>query len=223
MENVLEVTLPEQGRVTLQRVKLPDDFLNWQSQARLDMFDAMQEQGGKPVRMAPVHLPVLASLGEGMFPINLATRGIGVLPRSENIAEYTKRFRDAQSKVDASRFSESLPIRAQMAREFYSRPDLFDPYLLGGLEIFEGETPKNLMRNPIASLIYTGEAPRFPSYQLNGIIEFIEPNNPYYGFLLAARELFAFDYFHVTQRSYPYGYLFHPIETKDKTPFPRTK
>ncbi len=221
MEEPLEVTLPEHGRVTFPRVRMPDAFLLWQSQARIGMFEMMERGGGNSVHMAPVHLPVLASLGEGSFPVNLATRGIGVLPKDDRIAEFTDRFRKTRALADDARFGESLTERVREAREFYSKPELFDPYILGGLEIFEGTTPKNLMANPIASLLYTGEAPKFLSYQLNGVIEFVEPKNPYYEFLLAARELFAFDNFHVTQKSYPYGYIFHVVGVTNKTPFPR--
>lgn len=221
MDESVEVTLPGLGRVTLPRVRLPEDFLTWQSQARLSMFKMMGEHGGKAIKMAPVHLPVLASLGEGTFPINLATRGIGVLPIDEKMSEFTIKFQKAQVNVDRSQFGESLLERVKQAERFYKNPNNFNPYILGGLEIFEGQTPKNLMKNPVASLLYTGEAPKFPSYQLNGIIEFVKPKNPYYEFLLAARELFAFDHFHVMQRSYPYGYLFHVVEVKNKTPVTR--
>ena len=221
MEESLEITLPGSGRVTFSRARMPDDFLSWQSQARLRMFEVMEKHGGASVHMAPVHLPVLASLGEGQFPINLTTRGIGVLPKDDIISEFTDKFREVRALADESRFGESLAERVQYAREFYSKPELFDPNILGGLEIFEGKTPKNLMANPFASLLYTGEAPKFPSYQLNGIIEFVEPKNPHYEFLLAARELFAFDNFHVTQKGYPYGYIFHIVEVRNKTPFPR--
>ncbi len=221
MDNTLDVTLPTLGRVTLTRARLPDVFLNWQSQARLNMFKMMMEGGGQSVKMAPVHLPVLASLGDGTFPINLATRGIGVLPKDDIITKITEQFQSAQVHVNRSKFGESLPARVKQAQEFYIDSSLFNPYILGGLEIFEGQTSKNLEKNPVATLLYTGEAPRFPSYQLNGIIEFVKSGNPYYDFLLAARELFAFDHFHITQHNYPYGYLFHVIEVKDKTPVTR--
>jgi hypothetical protein len=221
MDESFEVTLPGHGRVIFPQTRLPEDFLVWQSQARLAMFKMMEDRGGESVKMAPVHLPVLASLGEGMFPVNLVTRGIGVLPKKEKLSEFTEKFRNARVHTDSSRFHENLSERVNQVKEFYRNPDLFDPYILGGLEIFEGQTPKNLRKNPIVALLYTGEAPKFPSYQLNGIIEFIQPKTPYYEFLLAARELFAFDNFHVSQHSYPYGYLVHITEVKNKTPFSR--
>ncbi len=222
MRDAIEVTLP-QGKVTLPGVRLPDDFLLWQSEARLSMFENMEKNGAKGVRMAPVHIPVLASVGSGMFPINLASRGIGLLPKQEYLQEFIIEFRKARAQADESNFAASLKDRLAFVRKFYSSIEHFDPYILGGLEIFEGQTPKNLMKNPVASLLYSGEAPRFSSYQLNGFVTFVEEGNPHYDFLLAARELFAFDAFHVTQQRYPYGYLFHVIQIRNKTPFPRGK
>ena len=105
--------------------------------------------------------------------------------------------------------------------EFYAQVKHFDPWMLGGLEIFEGQTPANLQRNPLASLLYAGEPPHYPSYQFDGVVKFVEGNDPHFRFLLAARELFARDAFHVHQVRYPYGYLFHPVGIRDKTPYPR--
>ena len=72
---------------------------------------------------------------------------------------------------------------------------------------------------PFASLLYTGTAPRFLSFQFNGIMNIIQNKNQYYQFLLSARELFAFDSFHVLQGRYPFGYLFYVVNIKEKTPY----
>ncbi len=223
MDEVVKATIPLLGEVAFPRVRLPDDFLFWQSQSRLDMFDKMEQYGAKGVRMAPAPLPVLASMGTGQFPVNLASRGIGLLPKEEYLEEFTTEFIEVRKQANELDFSATLKERVACARRFYSRPETHDPYILGGLEIFEGQTPKNLMENPIASLLYSGESPKFNSYQLNGIVNFVKEGDPHYEFLLAARELFAFDSFHVTQHRYPYGYLFHVAEIKNKTPFPRGK
>ncbi len=221
MEEVIEAILPDRGKVAFPRARLPDDFLSWQSAARLSMFGKIERDGTEGVRMAPAHLPVLASIGDGIFPVNLATRGIGLLPNREYLEEFIREFRRFRNQADDSDFAASIHERVECARRFYSKTEHFNPYILGGLEIFEGQTPKNLRKNPIATLLYTGEAPRYSSYQMNGIVTFVEKGDPHYEYLLAARELFAFDSFHITQHRYPYGYLFHVIEVKNKTPFPR--
>ncbi len=193
----------------------------WQSQARLEAFAIMRQQQATAVRSMPAHLPVLASFGEGDFPVNLTTRGIGLLPKGELLAEMTAVLETTIRESAGKPWPDTLPERLNAMQKIYEDPSLLDDTRLGGLEIFEGQTLKNLKADPRAALLYTGTAPRYASYQLNGYIELIEPDNPRYRFLRAARELFAQDVFHIHQLNYPNGYLFYPLAIKDKTPFPR--
>ncbi|MBN1263927.1 MAG: hypothetical protein JXA25_00435 [Anaerolineales bacterium] len=216
----IQIDLPEKDRLTLPRLHLPETFMQWQSEARLHMFDALKSQGAEAMKRQPAHLPVLATSNKGLFPVNLATRGLGVLPRPEQLESLTHLFEETRRSTEGRPWPETLSQRVEVVQDFYSNPNNFDPRVLGGLEIFEGQTPQNLQRYPMASLLFTGEAPRFPSYQFNGVVVFVEPENPAYRFLRAARELFAFDAFHIHQIRYPCGYLFHVVEVRDKTPYP---
>jgi hypothetical protein len=217
----IEVASPGQDRLTFPRVRLPEVFLQWQSEARMRMFAVLQSRGAGEMKMQPAHLPVLATLGEVSFPVNLTTRGPGVLPKPDQLEPLTHRFEETRRRTEGRPWPETLSLRVEAVRDFYGDPANFDSWLLGGLEIFEGRTPHNLKRHPLASLLFTGEAPRFPSYQFNGVVAFIGPDDLSDRFLLAARVLFAFDVFHVPQTRYPYGYLFHVVEARDKTPHPR--
>ncbi len=216
----IQIALPGEELLIFPRTRLPEVFLQWQSEARLRMFDALKACGAEAMRMQPAHLPVLATLGKGSFPVNLATRGLGVLPKPERLETLAHLFEEARQCTEGRPWPETLPQRVETVCDFYSDPENFNPRVLGGLEIFEGQTPHNLQRNPMASLLFTGEAPRFPSYQFNGVVAFVGPDDPAYRFL-RARELFAFDAFHIPQTRYPYGYLFHVVEARDKTPYPR--
>jgi hypothetical protein len=217
----IQIILPNHGGVTFPRVALPERFLRWQIEARREMFALLRQKGSSAIRMQPVHLPVLATLGDGVFPINLATRGIGLLPASEYLHEFTHRFEEMRAITEDLPWAETLVQRIEVAQRVYSRPEHFDPWILGGLEIFEGRTLHNIQRFPLASFLYTGEAPKFPSYQFNVVCTIITNENPYYRFLKAARELFAYDAFHIPQVRYPQGFLFHPVEIQDKTPYSR--
>jgi len=219
-DNSIDIQLPDK-KLTLNRISLPENFLQWQSAARLKLFDILKEHGTETVKMQPAHLPVVATLGDGPFSINLASRGIGPLPKNEILEKFTKLFNKTRSEIGNHGWQETLSHRMKAAKQFYKDPKNFDTSMLGGLEIFEGKTAHNLAHYPLASILYTGEAPSFHSYQLNGVVTFINEKDPYYRFLLAARELFAFDTFHVRQVRYPYGYLFHIVELVDKTPYPR--
>ena len=217
-----KISIAQDGQeFSYPRQALPAPFLEWQSVSRMEMYNTLRNEGYGKVRMQPAHLPVLATLGEGIFPINLATRGIGMLPKEPLLERFTALFEETGIESQQGPWEASLEQRIRATQEFYCDPDHFDPLLLGGLEIFEGQTQQNLQENPLCSLLYTGEAPRYPSYQFNAAAQDVGPENSYYRFLLAARQLFARDPFHLHQTRYPVGYLFYPLEIKNKTPYPR--
>lgn len=217
----IRVLLNAEQTLTLPRCPLPPAFLQWQSDERMRMFDQLTASGAREVRRQPAHLPVFATFGAGPFGVNLATRGMGPLPRPEHLAAFTEVLEEARRGSEGRPPEQTLPARVEAARTCYRDPACFDPRLLGGLEIFEGRTDANLRRNPLASLLYTGAAPGYYSYQLNGVAERIGEGDDYFRFLLAARQLFASDAFHIHQSRYPHGYLFHLSEALDKTPFSR--
>jgi len=220
-EDQIKTKILEDSMITLDRLEFPKDFIEWQSKSRLQMFIRLNQAGAGAIHSQPAHLPVVGTLGEGNFPINLACRGIGLLPKTEVISQYIDLLNEAKFHTATIDVQDSLPYRVKPMRQFYETIKDIDPMILGGLEIFEGKTFANIRANPFVSIIYSGEPPHFPSYQFNCIAEILLPEDIRYQFLLAARELFAFDAFHITQNSYPFGYAFHLVEIIDKTPYPR--
>jgi len=220
---ILEVKFKEGVGREYEILPLPTLFLQWQSESRKSLFDMIKEKGSQSIKMQPAHLPVLATEGEGEFSINLANKGLGMLPKVSTLEDYINKFEVILAETKDKEWKESIFQRMKIVGEFYFNPENFDPFLLGGLEIFEGKSFQNILKNPRAALLFTGEAPKFPSYQFNGFLKIIEKTDPYFRFLLVARQLFARDPFHVLQADYPYGYLFYTTEIKDKTPFSRKK
>lgn len=214
---------PDGERLHFNLNSFPDEFLKWQSSARMRMFDILKKKDSSKVVSQPAHLPVLATLGEGSFSINLATRGLGILPKKDKLIYFTNLFKETLEFCKEKEWDETLFKRVNTAILLYQEYNNFDTHILGGLEIFEGQTSKNLSKNPLASLLFTGGPPQFLSFQFNGVIKFVDDKDPYYKFLRLARELFAFDRFHVPQTHYPYGYIFYLVNFKDKRPFPRGK
>jgi hypothetical protein len=215
------VSSPSIQTISYERVSYPQAFVEWQSKSRIEMFQNLAQAGAASVHSQPSHLPVLATLGTGEFPINLASRGIGLLPKFELLEKYIALLVSAKNKESGKKWQESLPARVNAMSQFYSNKEEIDTTLLGGLEIFEGKTAKNVRSNPLVSLLYTGKPPQYPSFQFNCIAEILPPEDLRFQFLLAARELFAFDAFHITQSRYPFGYAFHIVEILEKTPYPR--
>ncbi len=221
IENKLKVSIPPNLTASFERISFPLAFIEWQSRSRLLMFEHLSQSGATAIRSQPAHLPVLATLGTGNFPINLASRGIGLVPKVKHIDRYTKLLSSAKNKTADKKIEESLPTRVNAIRQFYENLEDIDLMILGGLEIFEGKTLENTRTNPLISMLYTGEPPQYPSYQFNCVVEVLPPEDLRFQFLLAARELFAFDAFHITQKRYPFGYAFHLVEVLEKTPYPR--
>lgn len=202
-------------------LKFPNNFLEWQMVTRQIMFKMLKNHGASGIKMQPGHLPVMATWSKGSFPVNLATRGMGLVPKEDLLDKFSSLFENTKKDTAEISLEQSLPKRLEVLEEFYNNTENFDESILGGLEIFEGQTAKNLKNRPLASLIFTGTPPKYPSYQFNGVVNRVENGNPYYRFLLAARELFATDTFHIHQIRYPFGYIFHVVEIKDKTPYPK--
>ena len=204
------------------RSSYPNPFIEWQTKSRMQMFHRLIRAGAASIRSQPAHLPVLATLGKGGFPINLASRGIGLLPKHELLEKYTQLINSSKEEaLKNDKWEEALPARVEAISQFYGNIEDVDPMLLGGLEIFEGKTADNARSNPLVSLLFTGEPPQFPSYQFNCVVEILPPGDLRFQFLLAARELFAFDAFHVLQNRYSFGYAYHLVEILEKTPHTR--
>ena len=202
-------------REQLANRTLPIEFIKWQIESRAEMCRTIALQGAGGVRKMPAHLPVLAThCLDGS--INLATKGIGLLPSDKVIDEFTSIFKNVASNAGCG-----IRDRVDALMNLYSEPGNFDVTKLGGLEIFEGSTFSNLRRDPRASLLFTGEAPSFVSYQIDGRAEFVSKDDRHFEYLLAARELFARDSFHVLQTNYPLGFVLNVTNVRDKRPFTR--
>jgi hypothetical protein len=202
--------------------KIPEHMLLWMVSSRRELLKSLLE--GKPVDFFSAHLPVLASLSENEdFVVNLSVKGIGLLPRQDLLEQYTLVFQETFHKASQEAWEKSLGQRSHVLAQLYSDPQNFDPTLLGGLEIFEGRTLRNLEKDTRVSLLFTGmkqdpQRMQYLSFQVDGQAEILNAEHPYARYLLAARKLFEFNNFHLPQIDYPFGYLIRVTEVLDKSP-----
>ncbi len=180
----------------------------------------VKDIGSGQVKNMPSHLPVVATYSEDLS-INLTSKGIGLLPCADRMEHFTSSFRGAIDKHCSMDSAITIQERLQVLLDLYSDPSNFNPSVLGGLEIFEGVTYQNLRRDPRVVLLFNGDAPDFVSYQVNGLARFVEKGDASYEYLLASRELFAHDKFHVPQSRYPHGFVVQVSSVKEKRPFSR--
>ena len=213
------------GNVEEYRVKeLPESFIRWQLDYKQRVYDAIEHD--QYVAFNAGHLPVVGTWDVGSpFP-NLANKGVGFTPKDELIDHYLKLVESAVAEIERlppHAVDDTRRLRIETAREFYAHPEHIDWRRLGLLEIFEGSTYRNLSRNPLASVLWTGDSPIFVSFQVNCVVEVITPEHPRYRFSWAMRRLFEYEPFHVVQTMFPYSYTFWVYDWKEKTPKRRYK
>lgn len=63
-----------------------------------------------------------------------------------------------------------------------------------------GKSYENLRRDPRVTLHYTGDGPDYRSFQVNGVAEVLERDDPRCRYIALARAIFEFAPFHLTQR-----------------------
>jgi hypothetical protein len=205
--------------------ELPEVLFNWLIVTRQNMLENLRRK--RNVKLLSSHLPVMATWGDGKdYPINLTVKGIGLVPKKDKLEEYTEILENVFEKARTISWEQSLPDRLSAIKKVYENREALDPRYLGGLEIFAGKAYRNLVSNPLCSLLFMGIAVdyrkvRYISFQLNGRVKILKKNNPYYRFLLAARKIFEFEIFHLIQTDYPFGYLLSIDQVLDKSPHPQ--
>ena len=205
-------------KVAVSEAVMPTVFVNWQCDARRDLFEALTR--GEHPRFLSAHLPVVSTLNEpgATFPIHSTTKGVGLLPKPEYLAGHVAELTDCLARCRNRPTRETLAERVATALSLYDQKERIDPMVFGGIEIFGGRTHANVLHDPRVTLLFTGLAPRYPSHQFNCRAEIVEPNDPRFEYLRGMRLLFEFESFHIRQPAYPKGYLFHIQEVFDKTP-----
>ena len=218
--------LLEDGAVAreLAILELPEQFVQWQLDYKRRVYDAIAKD--EYIAFNAGHLPVVGTWDDqGLVP-NLANKGVGFTPKDEHLEHYVRLVEDAVERIRTlppHAVDETRELRVTTAREFYAHPEHIDWRRLGLLEIFEGETYRNLIRRPLASVLWTGQSPVFVSFQVNCAVEIIPTDHPRYRFSWAMRRLFEYEPFHVVQTMFPYAYTFWVYGWHDKTPKRRHK
>jgi len=204
--------------------ELPEKFVQWQLDYKRRVYDAIEKD--EYVAFNAGHLPVVGTIrGEGLVP-NLANKGVGFTPKDEYLEHYVGLVESAVEKIQAlppHAVDQTRSLRISTAREFYAHPEHIDWRRLGLLEIFEGDTYRNLTSWPLASVLWTGESPVFMSFQVDCAVEIIPTDDARYRFSWAMRRLFEYEPFHVVQTMFPYAYTFWVYDWHDKTPRRRYK
>jgi hypothetical protein len=200
-------------------INLPIAFMEWQVRSRLELLQGLNIDSSAPtMRSMAAHIPVVATKNRDQS-MNLEPKGIILLPKEHLLDHFTLAFRETVYKCKGNDPNSTFRQRLSCLLDLYSDTSNFDTTLMGGLELFEGTTYSNLKSDHRASLLFSGGSPNFNSYQIDGTVDFVEPGDAHYEYLLSARELFSMDRFNIYQTTYPLGYLLNVSQVIDKTPY----
>lgn len=205
---------------TIPLLPIPEHIVKWFVDGRRQGYESLSKGKG-PGPLFSRHLPVVATTGAGtLFTTRLAHKGMGFLPWAEDLEEHVARYEDLLARTKDLSPEKSLAERLQGAADSFPEPGTMDSRLLGSLEIFAGETFRNISRRPLASLLFTDPESGYRSYQLDCAVQIVEPPDLRFRFLFLARSLFERDPFHITQPGVHCAYLFWVVGIHDKTPHP---
>ncbi|MDI6738874.1 MAG: hypothetical protein QME74_00740 [Candidatus Edwardsbacteria bacterium] len=197
--------------------RLPDKFLEWNFRERLKMIETLKK-GGMPSFAGP-HSGMVASHGfrrdDGQFTVNNAVKGMGFLPRKEQIAPLLAELEATKDSSDEYKLNWLTKLYAE-------RMNLLDPAKQVSLELyatpeFATHTFLNQMTDPGVSIVYLDML----SFEVRAITQLIDPRDP--GLSEYEKQAAAYvngihDYFHGTAPRPSIVAVYHVIEVFDNSP-----
>lgn len=203
------------GVASVPLVPLPKPFLEWQlkfRRANLRFF--MTGEGDHDFA---VHVGYMGTVNpNGPAPINIAAKGVGLLPRRDVealAAELEALIEEGLSKGE----KETREKRLEFLLRLYEEVEL-DPYSFTTIEIYAKTTWRNIMHDPSCSVLFSSY--RNTSFLINGVAEVLGPGTPEYRFVTGLHDLFHLPRGGERKR-YPAVYRIWAVEAYNKTPGPR--
>lgn len=197
--------------------QLPDKFLEWNFRERLKTIGVLKK-GGMPGFAGP-HSGMVASHGfkrdDGQFTVNNAVKGMGFLPKPDQIVPLLAEIEATADSSDEYKFD-------WLTRLYTERTGLLDPAKQVSLELyatpgFATHTFLNQMTDPGVSIVYLD----MMSFEVRAITQLIDPRDPGLGDYekqVAAYVNGIHDYFHGKAPRPSIVAVYHVVEVFDNSP-----
>ena len=122
------------------------------------------------------------------FPMNIAAKGIGLLPKSKYIEEITLRAEELLKRTFIEGKESTFKERISFLKEFFEK-DLIDKRSIASLEIYGKTSYNNVIVNPYCALLFNSYISNL-SIQLNTIAECLSEDTWEYRFIAARHDLY---------------------------------
>lgn len=202
---------------TFKIVDLPDDFVSWSVERRLETLDKVRKNE-MPSLSGP-HNGMVASYGvkrkDSQFRINNAVKGMGFLPRREKVKELIATLEGTKD----SSFEYKIGVLEKLYKdvdEYFTRKGLVSLELYSTPE-FETHSFLNQMENPVVSIVFLD----VPSYEVRAIARMIHPEDPNadeYEKDVCKYANLIHSYFHGDFPREFIGVIYYVVEVFDNTP-----
>ena len=208
----------------LKVVTLPEDFLKWNYERRLEQLaeyrSLLTSNEMKMPTISGPHNGIVASHGmkrkDSDFDINNAVKGMGWLPKPEKLAELTELLKKT--------WNDSLPVKLTTLEGLYQKgAEYFDLSKQSSLELysqpnFETHSFLNQMVDPGVAVVFL-DLPK--SYELRCVAQMLHPDDP--GLSDYEKQVVEYinlvhDYFHGQSPRKSIGVIYHVVQVFDNSP-----
>jgi len=208
----------------LKVVTLPEDFLKWNYERRLEQLaeyrSLLTSNEMKMPTISGPHNGIVASHGmkrkDSDFDINNAVKGMGWLPKPEKLAELTELLKKT--------WNDSLPVKLTTLEGLYQKgAEYFDLSKQSSLELysqpnFETHSFLNQMVDPGVAVVFL-DLPK--SYELRCVAQMLHPDDP--GLSDYEKQVVEYinlvhDYFHGQAPRKSIGVIYHVVQVFDNSP-----
>jgi len=194
-------------------VSLGEPFMAWQLTSRINNLRFFLTGQGE--REFAVHTGYMATASSQGFPLNVAAKGLGLLPRGD-LSGWTAALEELIAKAGAKGEESTRKERLEFLLHLYEK-ESWDDRVLTTIELYGKATWKNVHEDPRCSVLFSSY--RNTSFLVNGVVEVVPPGHPVYRYVVALHDLF-----HLPggpRRDFPGVYRIWACEVWDKTPGPR--
>ncbi len=203
-------------------------LIDFREKSIRDIIDRVNNPGGFSGGASTLHSPPVATRGTpSSFPVNMASKGIGFIPREDFLKDRVEQFDSLINEALENGDDSNREERLNTLLEFYTQREKIDNRMLGTLELYGIRSWRNLQYDPRISILYntvmeSENRPNYISFEVRGVVEVVEKESLRWRWQRNVHDLFHL--YKAKERregDWPVAVLtIHVLKVIDKRPYP---